>query len=218
MMAVRYTLGLFICLFLSQTSAEVVELTNDTFEPLTQASTGQTTGKWMVKFYATWCGHCKKLEPVWTALDTALMENHSDKGINVAKIDAIKNRDTAIRFQVKAYPTLLYFAGRRMYEYQGGRDIESLVDFVTEEYKKLNGKIVPPPPGLMEVYRKKMLKAIHANRNLSMLYDDVEHILQLRKNAALVILFLGIFFGGMLGFIVGTLTSGDSRQKKAKKD
>jgi protein disulfide-isomerase-like protein len=218
MMTVRYTLALLIYLLHSLTSAEVVELTNDTFEQLTQASTGQTTGKWMVKFYATWCGHCKKLEPVWVALDTALTENHSDKGINVAKVDAIKNRDTAIRFQVKGYPTLFYFAERRMYKYQGGRDLESLVDFVTEGYKKLDGETVPRPPGLVEVYRKKLLKAIHANRNLSMLYDDVEHILEMRKNAAVVLLLIGIFFGGMLGFIVGTLTSQDSRQEKAKKD
>jgi len=35
-------------------NGEVVELTDDNFEHQTQASTGQTTGKWFVKFYAPW--------------------------------------------------------------------------------------------------------------------------------------------------------------------
>ena len=36
--------------------SEVIELTDSNFEHLTQASTGQTTGKWFIKFYAP----CKK--------------------------------------------------------------------------------------------------------------------------------------------------------------
>ena len=36
-------------------AAEVHVLTDSTFEHQTQASTGQTTGKWLVKFYAPWC-------------------------------------------------------------------------------------------------------------------------------------------------------------------
>ena len=35
-------------------SSEVVDLTSKTFEHLTQAATGHTTGDWLVKFYAPW--------------------------------------------------------------------------------------------------------------------------------------------------------------------
>ena len=37
---------------LAPASAAVIDLTDSTFEHQTQASTGQTTGKWFVKFYA----------------------------------------------------------------------------------------------------------------------------------------------------------------------
>ena len=46
------------CLVLGISAAEGAEvhvLTDANFEHQTQASTGQTTGKWFVKMYAPWC-------------------------------------------------------------------------------------------------------------------------------------------------------------------
>ena len=41
-------------------TTRVIALNDENFEHLTQAASGATTGKWFVKFYAPWCGHCQK--------------------------------------------------------------------------------------------------------------------------------------------------------------
>jgi protein disulfide-isomerase A1 len=52
----------------------------------------------MMEFYAPWCGHCKKLEPVWNELGAAFAG--SDKVV-VAKMDATANDVPDPRFDVK---------------------------------------------------------------------------------------------------------------------
>jgi len=48
----------------SHIAAEVVSLTDQTFEHQTQASTGMTTGSWLVLFSIPDCPSCESLKPV----------------------------------------------------------------------------------------------------------------------------------------------------------
>ena len=84
---------------------EVVTLTDDTFEHQTQASSGQTTGAWFVKFYAPWCGHCRAMAGTWAELAAEV----EGTGVIVADVDATANPITTDRFNalVKGFPTLL---------------------------------------------------------------------------------------------------------------
>ena len=87
-----------------------------------------------VKFYAPWCGHCKKLEPVFKKL-AKQMEKYSDK-IQFVEVDATINEITGT--SVTKYPTLLlYKAGRKQspIKYEGNRSIEDMKRFIKQHIR-----------------------------------------------------------------------------------
>jgi len=205
--------------------AKVIDLTDATFEHQTQSSTGQTTGKWFVKFYAPWCGHCKTLAPIWEELDERLQENNPQDGIIVAKVDATQATQVAGRFQIRSYPTLKYFADRKMYTYDGARNIDALYAFVTEGYKSASDDAIPAAPSVFEVkmreFRQKFEAYTQDNEHLKHLFEDFDHITNFRKNAAILLMIMGAIIGFMLGVIVTLLmgiNSTETKGTKKKKD
>ena len=61
----------------------MVNLTTDNY-----ASSIASGGTWFVKYYAPWCGHCKKLAPTWEELSGAVPE-----GVHVAHVDCTVAQD-----------------------------------------------------------------------------------------------------------------------------
>jgi len=216
----------YVTLLLPQHSlAKVVDLTDATFEHQTQSSTGQTTGKWLVKFYAPWCGHCKTLAPIWEKLDERLQENNPQDGIIIAKVDATQETQVAGRFQIRSYPTLKYFADRKMYTYDGTRTVDALYAFVTEGYKSASDDAIPAAPSAFEVkmreYRQKFEAYTQDSEHLKFLFEDFDHITNYRKNAAILLMVMGAVIGFMFGVVV-TLLMGirntETKGNKKKKD
>jgi thioredoxin 1 len=58
----------------------------------------------VVDFWATWCGPCRMIAPV---LDQ-LAVKYEGKA-KVAKLDVDSNQQTAMRFNVRSIPTILFF-------------------------------------------------------------------------------------------------------------
>ncbi|KAI5087374.1 protein disulfide-isomerase A3 precursor [Silurus meridionalis] len=83
----------------------------------------------LVKFYAPWCGHCKKLAPEFEAAATRL------KGIaTLAKVDCTSNTEVCGRFGVTGYPTLKIFKnGAETSTYDGPRSADGIVDHIKKQ-------------------------------------------------------------------------------------
>lgn len=65
------------------------------------------------KFYAPWCGHCKKLEPIWRHVAQAL--HHSD--IRVGKIDCTRYKRVVSEFGLSGYPTIMLYVVNLSYNF-----------------------------------------------------------------------------------------------------
>jgi len=109
----------------SQSGGVVVDLNDSNFDSIVK----DTTKTVFVKFYATWCGHCKHLAPVWDKL-AAKFAGRDD--VVIAKLDSEKYSSTANNFGIEGYPTLKIFqkGNKSGKEYNGGRQVDQLADFV----------------------------------------------------------------------------------------
>ncbi|WP_250674658.1 thioredoxin [Paraclostridium ghonii] len=73
----------------------------------------------VVDFFATWCGPCKMLAPVFDELG-----NDIDKA-KFLKVDIDKSLELARRFQVTTVPTVIVF--------KDGEEAERLVGFIPKQ-------------------------------------------------------------------------------------
>lgn len=112
----------------SDTTGNVVTLKGDSFNDLVINNNRNV----FVEFYAPWCGHCKKLAPVWEELGA---EFAADDNIVIAKIDATANDVDAEGLAVKGFPTLYFFKGndkKAPLKCEAGRELDDLVKYVKE--------------------------------------------------------------------------------------
>ncbi|KAJ0055159.1 hypothetical protein NL108_011433 [Boleophthalmus pectinirostris] len=103
---------------------DVLELADADFDYL--ATEHETM---LVKFYAPWCGHCKKLAPDFEKAATKL------KGtVQLAKVDCTANSELCARFGVTGYPTLKIFRnGRDAGPYDGPRSADGIVQVMKKQ-------------------------------------------------------------------------------------
>merc|ERR1712038_2031507 len=82
----------------------------------------------LVEFYAPWCGHCKKLAPVYDELG----EKMADEAVEIVKMDATAN-DVPSTFEVRGFPTIFWVQkGSKPVAYNGGREVDDFVKYIAK--------------------------------------------------------------------------------------
>ncbi|HHQ8634820.1 TPA: thioredoxin [Clostridioides difficile] len=77
----------------------------------------------VVDFFATWCGPCKMLSPIYEALGNEMVEK-----ANFLKVDIDQSIELAQKFEVSTVPTMLIF--------KDGKPVDRLIGFMSKENLK----------------------------------------------------------------------------------
>ncbi|KAH9216900.1 thioredoxin-like protein [Leptodontidium sp. 2 PMI_412] len=111
----------------------------------------------LVEFFAPWCGHCKSLAPVYEQL--AQDFSSSKDKISIAKVDADAEKSLGKRFGIQGFPTIKYFNGKdeTPEDYNGGRDLESLTEFINKK-TGAKAKKAKAAPSAVEMLNDKTFK------------------------------------------------------------
>ncbi|NXD72490.1 TMX3 isomerase, partial [Eolophus roseicapillus] len=98
---------------------------------------------WLVDFYAPWCGHCKKLEPVWNEVGVEMRNMGSP--VKVGKMDAtsFSSKYGLVDFNsLLVFPVLCSLKGDLAYNYRGPRTKDDIIEFAN----RVAGPLIRPLP------------------------------------------------------------------------
>jgi protein disulfide isomerase len=102
----------------------VVKVVGDNFEDVVMNKRQDV----LVKYYAPWCGHCKKLAPIWDELaETLSMVDN----LVIAKMDSTANEVESV--SVQSYPTLIFYPANKKGKpitHEGGRTHDELLEWL----------------------------------------------------------------------------------------
>uniref|UniRef100_A0A2K5IU44 protein disulfide-isomerase n=1 Tax=Colobus angolensis palliatus TaxID=336983 RepID=A0A2K5IU44_COLAP len=120
----------------SSSKKDVIELTDDSFDE----NVLDSEDVWMVEFYAPWCGHCKKLRPVWATQQSPISTKNTKKLAGCGGI--------------RGFPTIKIFQkGESPVDYDGGRTRSDIVSRALDLFSEN-----APPPELLEIINEDIAK------------------------------------------------------------
>lgn len=126
-------------------SQAVVKLVSHNYDSIVN----DTSKDVFVKYYAPWCGHCKRLAPIWEELAEIYDSKKSDSEVVIANVDHTQN-DVDTPFVIEGYPTLIFYPAngkidpktglREATLYTDGRDLESFITYIKKHGKGVDGE------------------------------------------------------------------------------
>ncbi|XP_065064008.1 thioredoxin domain-containing protein-like [Rhopilema esculentum] len=153
-MAAMQHLSLVVVFLFCQASGQdeqmkTIILDDDNFEHLTQASTGATTGDWLVLFSKNEddCLKCAEAKDVFSSLTERLSTR-----LNVALIDAQKNQGLLRRFKINTFPSIYFFRHGFQFAYLGSIDQTKLENFALGGYRDVRKEAVTKPLSTFDIW------------------------------------------------------------------
>lgn len=88
----------------------------------------------LVKYYAPWCGHCKRLAPTYEQLaDVYASDKTANDKVVIAEVDATLNDISSV--DIEGFPTIVLYPAAKDSEpitYKGDRSLHSFLEFLHE--------------------------------------------------------------------------------------
>lgn len=85
----------------------------------------------LLYIHAPWCGHCKSIEPVISAV--AKLHEKDNSVFRVYRVDGTRNDINHPAIRVKGFPVIYFFKGSDLMnpiEYDGERTVQAIESFV----------------------------------------------------------------------------------------
>lgn len=142
--------------------SDVVVLTPENFDSIVLDSSKDV----LVEFYAPWCGHCKRLAPVWEKLATIFK---GDDSIVIANVNADVHKGLGAKYGVTGFPTLKFFPkdNKEGLNYENGRELADLVSYINEKTgsKRLESGLLDSTVGVVESISQEIKRYIENPAN-----------------------------------------------------
>ncbi|KAL1129001.1 hypothetical protein AAG570_013533, partial [Ranatra chinensis] len=109
------------------------------------------------QFYAPWCAHCKRLEPIWAHVAQSLYNT----SIHVGRIDCTRYTSVSTIFGISGYPTIMFLKGdTKEYTFKGDRTKEEIMHFAL----RLSG------PPVQRITRHESVDSLKATQKIFFVY------------------------------------------------
>ncbi|KND04512.1 uncharacterized protein SPPG_00240 [Spizellomyces punctatus DAOM BR117] len=105
--------------------SRVVELTDANLDELV------SNGRWVVEFYANWCGFCNKFAPEYENLARDVAKELPT--VRVGRVDIDQNPAATSRFMVQRLPSLYFVDNQQVRSMEVTRQASSILEYLKEE-------------------------------------------------------------------------------------